>query len=159
MESDPSSAIILYPAPEGIVTISCPKCSFTRRVEAKSIKRASEGFSIRCRCGDIFKARVEFRKHYRKMVKLIGIFRNLRIGRQGQTVVEDLSISGVGFRTSGRHDLLMGDSLEVNFNLYDRKNSKISLRVEVKRIQDQLVGPEIEQESRGNRDLGFYLRG
>jgi PilZ domain len=159
MESDPSSAIILYPAPEGIVTISCPKCSFTRRVEAKSIKRASEGFSIRCRCGDIFKARVEFRKHYRKMVKLIGIFLNLRSGRQGQMVVEDLSIAGVGFRTSGRHDLLTGDSLEVTFNLDDRKNSKISLCVEVKRIQDQLVGTEIKQESRGSRDLGFYLMG
>ncbi len=159
MNSDPTSAIILYPGPEGIVTISCPKCSFSRRVEAKSIKRASEGFSIRCRCGDIFKARVEFRRHYRKAVKLGGAYRNLRTDRQGQMVVEDLSLGGVGFRTLGRHELLTGDTLEVTFNLDDRKNSKISLRVDVRRVQDQLVGTETKQVSRGNRDLGFYLMG
>jgi hypothetical protein len=159
MEPEPGKAITLYPDPQGIVTISCPKCSFSRRVEAKSIKRASEDFSIRCRCGDIFKARVELRKHYRKAVKLGGVYRNHRTDRQGQMVVEDLSLAGVGFRTLGRHDLLTGDSLEVTFNLDDRKSSKINLHVEAKRIQDHFVGTEIKQESRGNRDLGFYLMG
>jgi hypothetical protein len=159
MEPSSEKVFTLYPDPQGVVTISCPKCSFSRRVEAKSIKKATEGFSIRCRCGDIFKARVELRKHYRRAVNLNGIYRNLRTGRLGQMTVEDLSLGGVGVRTSGRHDLLTGDSLEVTFNLDDRKRSKITLEVVVKRIQDYSVGTEIKEESRGNRDLGFYLMG
>jgi uncharacterized C2H2 Zn-finger protein len=159
MEFETGKTMTLYPDREGIVMISCPKCNFSRSVAANSIKKASEGFSIRCRCGDIFKARVEFRKHYRKAIKLGGVYRNLRTGRLGQMMVEDLSLGGVGFRTAGRHELIMGDSLEVIFNLDDRKSSKITLQVEVKRIQDQFVGTEIKQESRGNRDLGFYLMG
>jgi uncharacterized C2H2 Zn-finger protein len=159
MEPSSENVFTLYPDPQGVVTISCPKCNFSRRVEAKSIKRASEGFSIRCRCGDIFKARVDYRRHYRKAVNLSGVYRNLRTGRLGQMTVEDLSLGGVGFRTSGRHDLLTGDPLEVTFNLDDRKSSKISLALVVKRIHDHSVGTEIKEESRGNRDLGFYLMG
>jgi hypothetical protein len=159
MESAPGKTLTLYTDPEGIVTISCPKCSFTRRVEGKSIKKASEGFRIRCRCGEVFSARVEFRTHYRKAVNLSGIYRNLRTGRLGQMTVENLSLGGVGFRAQGRNDLLAGDSLEVTFNLDDGKRSKISLQAEVKRVQDRFVGAEIKRESRGNKDLGFYLMG
>jgi hypothetical protein len=159
METESGKTLKLYPSPEGIVTIICPTCNLSRRVDRKFIKRASEGFSVRCRCGEIFKARVEFRKNYRKEVKLGGIYQNLRSGRQGQMAVEDLSLTGVGFRTLGHHDLMVGDSVEVKFILDDKKKSKISLVVEVKRIQDQRVGAEIKQEARGNRDLGFYLMG
>lgn len=159
MNSEPDSAIILYPDPQGIVTITCPKCSLSRRVESKSIKKANEVLSVRCRCGDVFRVRVEFRKFYRKAVKLDGVCRNLRTGRMGQIMISDLSLGGVGFRTRGRNDLRPGDNLEVIFNLDDRKNSKLSLYVEVKQIRDPFVGAEIKQESRGNRDLGFYLMG
>ncbi len=159
MEPQTEKVFTLYPDPQGVVTISCPKCNFSRRLEAKSIKGATKGFSIRCRCGDIFRARVELRKHYRKAVNLSGVYRNLRTGRLGQMMIEDLSIGGIGFRASGLLHLQTGDPLEITFNLDDRKRSKIILEVEVKRVQGQSVGTEIKAELRGNRDLGFYLMG
>jgi hypothetical protein len=126
-------------------------------MEAKSIKRASEGFSIRCRCGEIFKARVEFRKHYRKEVKLGGIYKNLQTGQQGKITVVDLSLGGIGFKTFADHDFQAGDSLEVNFNLDDKKTSTVTLKVEVIRTQDQYVATQINDEYWRKKDLGFYL--
>jgi uncharacterized C2H2 Zn-finger protein len=157
MESERQTVFVLYPTPEGIVTISCPKCNLSRWVEAKSIKRASEAFSIRCRCGEIFKARVDFRKHYRKEVKLGGIYKNLRTGWQGKMTVLDLSLGGIAVKTFVEHDFQMGDSLEVNFNLDDKKTSTVTLRVEVVRIQGQYVGTQIRDEDWKKKDLGFYL--
>jgi hypothetical protein len=157
MESESEKVFIWYPTPQGVVTISCPKCNVCRWVEAKSIKKAKEGFVVRCRCGEVFKARVEFRKHYRKEVKLDGTFQNFRTGMQGKITVEDLSLGGIGFRTVVEHDFQMGDALEVNFNLDDKKCSAVSLRVEVQRIEAQFVGTQITDESWKMKDLGFYL--
>jgi len=157
MESEREITFTLYPNPEGIVTISCPKCNFCRLMEAKFIKRASEGFNIRCRCGEIFKARVEFRTHYRKEVKLGGIYKNLRTGQQGKVTVVDLSLGGIGCKTFFDHDFQTGDSLEVSFNLDDKKTSTVTLKVEVVRTQDQFVATQIRDEYCGKKDLGFYL--
>jgi hypothetical protein len=157
MESESEKVFILYPTLQGIVTISCPKCNVCRQVEAKSIKKATEGFAVRCRCGEIFKARVDFRRHYRKEVKLDGTFQNFRTGMLGKMTVQDLSLGGIGFRTFVQHDFQLDDAVDVNFKLDDKKCSTVNLRVVVQRIEDQFVGTQISDESWKMKDLGFYL--
>jgi PilZ domain len=157
MESGSETTYTFYPTSDGIVTISCPKCNVCRWVEAKSIKRASEGFRIRCKCGEIFKGRVEFREHYRKQAKLAGIYEHLGTGWKGKITVEDLSLGGIGLRTFVEHEFEIGDMLEINFNLDDKKNSAVTLKVEVRTIQDRFVGTQIRDEEWRKKDLGFYL--
>ena len=57
-------------------------------------------------------------------------------------VVEDISRTGIGFRTVGGHAILVNDVLSVTFTLDDKQKTDIRKSVRVRRIDDRFIGAE-----------------
>jgi len=53
-------------------TIICPNCGFAKNFDATKYKNMNQRLKARCKCGEMFGFILEFRKHYRKKVKLPG---------------------------------------------------------------------------------------
>jgi hypothetical protein len=84
---------------------------------------------------------------------------------QGEMVVKNISLFGIGFTTHKPHGLEVGDKVTVEFTLDDSLRSKISTDVIVQCADDDnYVGCEFEQQadSEGgvpcpDKAIGFYV--
>jgi hypothetical protein len=75
-------------------------------------------------------------------------------------VVEDLSRTGLGFRTKTNHNIRVQDVIAVKFILDDNKHSEINKSAVVKQVNNNFVGAEFldfDGLHETNRTLGFYL--
>jgi hypothetical protein len=108
---------------------------------------------------------IEVRKFYRKSTCLSGEY--IKISpetakgiEKGAMTVEDLSRTGLGFRTKTHHNLHVKDRLIVRFTLDNAQRSEVSKSAIVKRISHSFVGAEFvdfDAFNETNRILGFYL--
>jgi hypothetical protein len=138
-------------------TIRCPECGISKTFDVTKLNMMSPRFKVTCKCGKIFRAEIEFRKHYRKTVRLSGTYSHLNSPKRGDMMVVDLSMVGLGFTTSTPHGLKVGDHLDVLFRLDNRLRSEIRLKVVVRNIKDLFVGVERTDMALTLQDLGFYL--
>ena len=53
-------------------TIICPKCGLKKDVDVTNFKNTLKKLKAKCRCGEVFRLTLEFRKHFRKKVWLNG---------------------------------------------------------------------------------------
>ncbi len=142
---------------KGEAAVICEKCGGTKVVGVSRIPDTSRPIKARCSCGFVFMVKFEKRGHYRKQVSLYGEYVGTGPEREtGQLNVEDISATGLQFRTQRSNTLKAGDILKVTFMLDDAGKSMISKLVEVKRVNDRMVGaqycdPTIEKA------LAFYL--
>jgi hypothetical protein len=138
------------------VTIICPDCGSSRTTDASKFKNANKEVTATCKCGTKFKFIVEFRKHYRKKVKLPGEYVIPSKKGLNQMLVEDISVSGLGFITLDPHGIRKDDIFEVNFRLDNAKKSEIHKQVVAMTVRDRFVGVKFLDKS-NEQDLGFYL--
>lgn len=75
------------------VTILCPKCGVSKTFDVTKLNVSALRFKVTCNCGETFRGEIEFRKHYRKSVKLPGKYIHIRDPKRGVTEVMDLFIS------------------------------------------------------------------
>ncbi|MFH0725858.1 MAG: PilZ domain-containing protein [Pseudomonadota bacterium] len=141
---------------QNLATIRCPKCGVTKTVDATKLKVASTRLKITCKCGETFRSEIEFRKYYRKPVKLPGKYIHLTSPKRGEMIVVDLSMTGLGFKCSSPHGLKPGDRLDVFFKLDNNLRSEIRLKVIVRSVKNLFVGAE-RTDTALIQDLGFYL--
>ena len=74
--------------------------------------------------------------------------------------VEDLSRTGLGFRTKTDHNICVQDLIRVSFILDDNKHSEVNKSAVVRRVHDDFVGAEFldfDGFNEINRTLGCYL--
>jgi PilZ domain-containing protein len=79
---------------------------------------------------------------------------------KGTMTVEDLSRTGLRFRTKMSHTIRVADMLRVRFILDDAQRSEVHKSVIVKWVTPYLVGAEFgdfDAFNETNRTLGFYL--
>jgi hypothetical protein len=146
-----------FPDKNNRIAICCPSCNATKITNVARFKHNKKEITARCKCGTIFKFRVEFRKHYRKKVKLPGGYVILPKRGMGQMLIEDISVSGVCFVNLDPHRINTSDVLKVNFILDNTKRSEIHRKLAVVSVRDKLVGGKFIDRSYEN-DIGFYLR-
>ena len=72
-------------------------------------------------------------------------------------VIEDMSVSGIGFITMDPHRIKKGDFLEVNFILDNAKRSEIHKNIEVMSVRERFIGGKFADRKYEN-DIGFYLK-
>jgi len=63
---------IVYVNDPSQTTIICPKYGFAKNFHATNYKNMNQRLKARRKCGEMFGFILEFRKHYRKKVKLPG---------------------------------------------------------------------------------------
>ena len=138
-------------------TISCPKCGASRTVDTSTLKTTVKQIKITCKCGLVFGGVFEFRRVYRKTVRLPGKYKDLNGPKRGDMIVKDLSMGGIGFSCDTLHKIKPGDYLEVTFRLDDAKKSEIALKVIVKSVKNNFIGAERTDKQMYQSALGFYL--
>jgi len=146
-------------------TIICEKCGKTRVVNLSDFKNIGKPLKVKCSCGHLFFVRIEVRKFYRKNTNLRGeyikISNDVSKGlEKGAMTVEDLSRTGLKFRTKISHNIRMEDMLRVRFILDDAQHSEVNKGAIVKWVTNYVVGAEFvdfDTFNEANRTLGFYL--
>jgi hypothetical protein len=155
----------IYANDHGQGTLVCEKCGKTRVIKLADFANICKLLKVNCKCGYVFFVSIEVRKFYRKSTSLVGEY--IKIGNdaskgleKGIMMVEDLSRTGLGFRTKTTHHICVEDRLRVRFTLDDDKHSEVHKSVVVKRVNNFFVGAEFldfDVVNNTNRALGFYL--
>ena len=139
-------------------TLICPKCGFTKNIDATNFKDTKKSLKAKCKCSEIFQVTFEFRKHYRKNVRLPGEYIIQGKGEKGEVIIRDLSFGGIRFESLNPHQISTDDTLEMSFRLDNPMRSEIRKIVKVMWVRDRLVGAQYAEFKSYDKDLGFYLR-
>ena len=147
----------VYVNEHGEGTVVCPNCEKSKIVNFVQFKSVREPLKVKCPCGHLFKIIVELRAYYRKSTQLPGQYTTPGTDKSGSIIIEDLSFSGIGFRTRLKHNLQIGDVIDLRFELDNSVRSEIVKRAVVKRLHDQFVGAEFCDRRAFDTELGYYL--
>jgi c-di-GMP-binding flagellar brake protein YcgR len=151
----------VYVADDGKATFVCPECGFARRIEVMHLLKEKKLIRVRCQCSKAFVVNFEMRKAYRKEVRLVGEY-CLRSDEHKspyvQMIVEDVSMTGIRFRTPMNHGLRKGDLVYMKFTLDNPRRSVIQSVAEVRWVNGKNVGVQfVDLASGSEKALGYYL--
>lgn len=139
-------------------TIICPKCGTAKNIDATNFKDTNKRIKAKCRCGEVFRVTLEFRRHYRKKVRLPGEYFVRGTDEKGEIIIEDISLSGIRFASLKPHNVSRNDLVEFKFTLDNPMKTIIHAHVKIKWIIDRNVGAQFVDPKSIKKDLGFYLR-
>lgn len=138
--------------------IVCPMCGFEKTVDVMNFRDTKKRVKAKCKCKGDFQFTLEYRKHYRKVVRLPGEYRVRKSGEKGEIVIRELSLSGIRFESLMPHRISTDDILEVKFKLDDPIRSEIRKLIKVIWVKDRAIGANVCDKKLYEKDLGFYLR-
>jgi PilZ domain len=139
-------------------TIVCPKCRLEKNIDVANFKNTHKKLKAKCRCGEVFRLSLEFRKHYRKKVRLHGEYSVQGKDEKGEIIIEDISASGIRFASLKPHYISRNDTVELKFTLDDPMRTEINNLVKIMWIIDRNVGAQYIDPKSLEKDLGFYLK-
>jgi len=120
-------------------TIICPKCGFEKNVDVTNFKNTIKKLKAKCRCGEVFRLTLEFRKHPRKKVRLNGEYYVQGRDEKGEIIIEDITV-------------------ELKFTLDNPMRTEIHKLVKIIWIIDRTVGVQYIDPKLLEKDLGYYLK-
>lgn len=141
-------------------SIQCPDCSTVRNIAVGKFRNSRHTLKTRCSCKATFYVALDFRRHFRKPANIIGVYTITGTpgGSGGQMQVYNISRSGIGFTVSGQHNITVGQKALINFRLHDKKNTELTKKVIIKRVNENKIGCEFIKQNRLGKDLGFFLQ-
>ena len=139
------------------VTVTCPECGFDQNIDTMNFTNSRKKLEGRCRCGEPYQFKIEFRKRFRKDVELPGEYIILGRGNKEKILINELSFTGIQFESLEPHHILKDDTLVVTFELDNHWRSKIRKLVKVIWVRDLIVGAEYIESKLYENDLEFYL--
>ena len=146
--------------PDGTVTITCPGCDKSKNATVEHFKGKKHSLNVTCPCKTQFTVELDFRKQYRKEVNLPGTYRVIKPpgGGNGDVQILNISLNGLGFSFSGMQGIKKGQTVELAFQLDDKKQTKLVKEMVVCSVDNNYVGSEFSNKDLFEKDLGFYLR-
>jgi len=143
----------------------CDQCGLTKSINVANLKNVKKPIKVTCQCGSIFFITIETRKYYRKKTNLHGecsiVRHDIHKGMEKwRMTVDDISRSGIGFRTQSTHSIQAGDLIRVTFTLDNDKKSEITKNAIARRVDGYFIGAafvDADAYTEANRMLGFYL--
>jgi hypothetical protein len=148
----------IYVDDTGQAIVVCPKCGFAKEIDAKKYQNTSKSLKAKCKCGEVFKFNIEFRRYYRKNVKLPGEYRVQETGESGEIIIDNLSLGGIQFETLKPHRMSTDTIVALKFKLDNSGRTEIQRSAKVMWIKGHNVGAEFIGPKLSERDLAFYLR-
>jgi hypothetical protein len=144
-----------------VAIIVCPFCHRTNKHSVTSFReRGRRNLRVRCCCEKMFDLTLEFRRHYRKPVKLLGRSINLSRHRMGgDVIIRNISMGGIGFYPFKENRSSENDLLQIIFELDDRCQTPINSKATVRNVGSDYVGCEFDNIDGFRKPLGFYLLG
>ena len=150
----------LFPNPDGTTPITCPNCQKYRHVDVSALLDIHRPLKVHCNCGKLFPVVIDTRAFYRKLTQLTGafaMFDTVDIMGYGPLTVEDLSFTGLKFRTRMPHTIRVGEVVKVKFALDTVHASEIQKSILVRHKQDRLIGAEFCDRQAYDFELTYYL--
>ena len=139
-------------------TIICPKCGLKKNADVTNFKDTHKSLKAKCRCGEIFRVDLEFRKYYRKKVRLHGEYFVQGKDEKGEINIEDISLDGIRFASLKPHYISRNDTVELKFTLDNPMRTEIHTPIKIKWIIDHNVGGQFFDPKSLEKDLGSYLQ-
>jgi len=137
------------------VTIICSKCGFEKNIDVKNIRHTRKKLRVKCRCGETFQFIIEFRKRYRKNVRLAGEYIIQGKGGNGEIIIKDISLSGIRFESLKPHKISTNDTLDVTFKLDNPVRSAIRRVFKVIWVRDRMIGANCSEPKLYEKDWDF----
>ena len=141
-----------------LATIICPKCGLKKKIDVTNFKNTQKRLKAKCRCGEVFRLTLEFRKHYRKKVRLHGEYFVQGRDEKGEIIVENISASGIRFASLEPHYISRSDTVELKFTLDNPMKTEIHKLIKIVWIIDQNVGAQYIDTKPLEKDLDVYLK-
>ncbi|HSQ84597.1 MAG TPA: PilZ domain-containing protein [Desulfobacterales bacterium] len=139
-------------------TIICPECGLERKIDVTKFKDTHKRLKARCRCGEVFRFTLEYRRHYRKKVSLAGEYVVQGKDERGEVIIEDISASGIRFASLKPHFISRNDIVDLKFTLDNPMKTQIQELVKIIWIIDRNIGAEFMNPKSLENNLGFYLK-
>lgn len=140
--------------------IKCPSCNQVKSVNVAKFKGKQHVLKAKCGCGNVFDVRLDFRKNYRKAVRLSCNMKSMTQSSSwaGGTVL-NVSKGGVGLTTPIAASIKAGDKFLLKFTLDDKNSTIIEAQVVIKLVEDKYLGCEFIKLGMHDMEkaLGFYL--
>ena len=149
---------IVYVGDPNHVTITCPKCGLKKNADVTNFKDTHKSLKAKCRCGEVFRVDLEFRKYYRKKVRLHGEYFVQGKDEKGEINIEDISLGGIRFASLKPHYISRNDTVELKFTLDNPMRTEIHTPIKIKWIIDHNVGGQFFDPKSLEKDLGSYLQ-
>jgi hypothetical protein len=150
----------IFVRPDNTATIICPACNAATQTSVAHYRHKKHVLKIRCKCNAVFKAQLDFRRHYRKQTSLPGTYRVIKPpgGGGGVIHIRNISQNGIGFTVSGVHHLQPGMVIRLEFTLNDKHLTKLVKEATVRLVEDNYIGCQFTDQDVVEKALGFYLR-
>ena len=139
-------------------TIICPKCGLKKNADVTNFKDTHKSLKAKCRCGEVFRVDLEFRKYYRKKVRLHGEYFVQGKDEKGKINIEDISAGGIRFASLKPHYISRNDTVELKFTLDNPMRTEIQKIIKIIWIIDRNVGAQYIDSKSHEKDLEFYLQ-
>ena len=139
-------------------TIVCPKCELEKNIDVTNFKDTHKRLKAKCRCGEVFRITLEYRKHHRKRVLLHGEYFVEGKDEKGEIIIEDISASGIRFSSLKPHYISRNDTVELKFTLDDPMRTEIQKFIKIIWIIDRNVGAQYIDPKSFEKDLSLYLQ-
>ena len=139
-------------------TIICPKCGLEKNIDVTNFKDTHKKLKVKCRCGEAFRLTLDFRKNYRKNVRITGEYFVQGKDEKGEVIIENISADGIRFASLRPHYISRSDTVELKFTLDNQMRTEIHKLVKIIWIIDRKIGAMYCEPKENDTNLGFYLR-
>ena len=147
----------MYAGATNHVTVICPKCGLKKNINVFKYKDTHKRLKAKCKCGEIFRLSLEFRRFYRKIVRLTGEYFAQERDEKGEVLIKDISMTGINFEVSKPHNIAKHDAVEVKFTLDNPDNTELDTLVKIMWTIDLNGGGHFIDQVRYKQDLVLYL--
>ncbi|HSQ84446.1 MAG TPA: PilZ domain-containing protein [Desulfobacterales bacterium] len=147
----------MYAGATNHVTVICPKCGLKKNINVFKYKDTHKRLKAKCKCGEIFRLSLEFRRFYRKIVRLTGEYFAQEKDEKGEVLIKDISMTGINFEASKPHNIAKDDAVEVKFTLDNPDKTELDTLVKIMWAKGLNVGGHFIDQVRYKQDLVLYL--
>ncbi len=149
-----------YVLADGTVTIICPVCKQSIDTTVAEFRDIKHSLYINCICKAQFMIDLDFRVYYRKEVDLPGRYRIIAppYAGQGTVQINNISMSGIGFTVPRMGGLEKGQTVELDFQLTDQKQTRLVRQVVcIRTVENGYLGCEFSNNDPYEKNLGYFL--
>lgn len=139
------------------VKVIWPKCGLEKTMNVFKFKNTHKRLKANCKCGEVFRFALNYRKHFRKKVMLSGEYFIQEKNVRDDIFIKDISVSGINFITYKEHVFSKDDTIELKLALDDEMDHVIHVSAQIKWINDRNVGAEFNNPKSIEKDLRFLL--
>jgi hypothetical protein len=139
--------------------VICPDCGVSKVIKNMTYyKHPEHQIRIICMCGCAFDIEFDPRRAYRKKVCIPGICIDTKSGKSWNIIIQDISLTGIGFKTKQSPPIGGEQQIEIQFILNHESLEEISKMAITKRIKSNFIGAEFCDIKDHFQELDDYLQ-